>query len=233
MHLKALNTKEIFLMIHQELFLHALIAAGFHVGEWAVQFPRNTQRQGIIALECCNMGTDPSCWTHQCPASLQGASVLPFTFLWAACPCHLRKLITGPEEEPEFFFFQLIFLCIHRSGTSMVTFKTCFWSNSSSWAFRETFSLCPKPKHWKQTTEWGRELGMTQFAYPRTQFVLDCVTPARCLANLSQGGPSSDVGSLLPSWTHQQGERSPSSLVKLLMPRPISCGHSLLLFTHL
>lgn len=182
-----------------------LIAAGFHVGELSVQFPRNTQRQGIIALECCNMGTDPSCCTQQCPALLQGASVLPFTFLWAACPCHLRKLITGPEEEPEFFFFQLIFLCMHRSGTSMVTFKACFWSNSSSWAFRETFSLCPKPKHWKQTTERGREPGMTQFAYPRMQFVLGCVTSARCLPNLSQRGSSSDVGSLLPSWTPSAG----------------------------
>lgn len=142
-----------------------------------------------------------------------------------------EKLIT--DEEPEFFFFQVIFLCIHRSGTSMVTFKACFWSNSSSWAFRETFSLCLKPKHWKQTTEWERELGMTQFVYPRTRFVLDCVTPARCLPNLSQGGSSSDVGSLLPSWTHQQGERSPSWLMKSLLPRPISCGHSSLLFTHL
>lgn len=99
--------------------------------------------------------------------------------LRAACPCHLRKLITGPEEELEVFFSQVIVLCIHRSATSMITFKACFWSNSSSWAFRETFSLFPKPKHWKQTTEWGKELGMTQFACPRTQFVPDCVTPAQ------------------------------------------------------
>lgn len=182
-----------------------------------------------LLWSACNMGTDPSCCPQQFPGSLQGASVLPFSFLWAAY--QLRKLITGPEEEPAFFFFQVIFLCIHRSGTRMITFKACFQSNSSSRAFRETFSLCPKPKHWKQTTEWGRELGMTQFAYPRTQFVLDCVTRARCLPNLSQGRSSSDLGSLLPSWTHQWGERSSSWLMKLLMPCPISCGHSLLLFT--
>lgn len=187
----------------------------------------------IFALEGCNTGTDPSCCTQQCPALLQGASVLPFTLLGAACPCQLRKLTTGPEEETEFVFFQVIFLCIHRSGSSMITFKACFWNNSPSWAFRQTFSLCPKPKHWKQTTEQETDLGMTQFAYPRTQFVLGCVTPARCLSSLSQGGSSSDLGSLLPSWTQQQGKRASSSLVKLLMPGPISCYHSLLLFTHL
>lgn len=206
-----------------------LIAAGFHVKNCFSSFLEIHNDKESLLWSVATQGQIPA----SAPRNVQGASVLPFTFLWAACPWQLRKLITGPEEEPAFFFFWVIFLCIHRSRTRMITFKACFWSNSSSQAFRETFSLCPKPKHWKQTTEQEKEPGMTQFAYPRAQFVLDCVTPARCLPSLSQGGCSSDLGRLLPSWTHQCGERSPSWPVNLLMPRPISCGHSSLLFTRL